>query len=231
MSARELSPSCSQILVGAVGTDGACEQNAECQSGACALPDCGSACCAGTCEAAEAPAGSGEPCVTRDCDTGLACNVDTETCTPLVGSGGGCMFSQDCDYGLGCAGGECAPLPAVGDPCPNHVCADVGAICNAQGTCVMVGLPGAACGTNADCSIYMRCNGTTCEALPTVGEPCTIATSYGCSDGSFCAVPDGSNAGTCTAPGSNGASCANGDQCTSAYCATDNTCEAPPVCT
>jgi hypothetical protein len=225
MAARVTPSACNDIVTGTVAMSGTCEQNAECQSDACVLPDCGSACCTGSCGAAQAPAGSGEPCVTRACDVGLACSETSQTCVPLGGSGAGCMLTEDCSYGLGCVGGECATLPAIGDPCPDGECADLGAVCNAQATCVMVGLPGAPCATAEDCSPFAACNGTTCVALPTVGQPCATA----CSDGSYCTGNDGSGSGTCIAPAGNGAACTRGPQCASHYCGSGG-CEAAPVC-
>ena len=220
MAARVTPTACTEIVIGTVAMSGTCEQNAECESAACVLPDCGSACCTGSCGAAQAPAGTGEPCVTRACDVGLTCNETMGTCAPLGGSGAGCMLDDDCAYGLGCPGGECAPLPAIGDPCPNGECADLGAVCNAQKLCVMVGLPGAPCASALDCSPYAACNGTTCVAQPTVGQPCTSA----CSDGSYC------GSGTCVARGGSGAACITGAQCASRYCGSDGACADAPVC-
>jgi hypothetical protein len=220
MAARVVPDACSRFVRGTVAMGGACEQNAECQSGACDVPDCGSACCSGTCGAAQAPGGSGDPCATRACDAGLACSTASDTCVPLAGSGAGCTLPSDCDYGLGCAGGICQPLPAVGQPCAAGQCADVGAVCNASGTCVMLGLPGAPCTTAADCSPYATCdvaNGT-CAALPTAGQACTTE----CSDGSYCN-------GTCMVPGSDGAPCTRDGQCASRYCG-GSACAPAPVC-
>ncbi len=220
MAARITPSACNAIVVGTVAMSGACEQSAECQSGACVVPDCGSACCTGSCGAAQAPAGSGEPCLTRACDVGLACNETSETCVALGGSGAGCMYFDDCAYGLGCAGGECAPLPAIGAPCPDGECADVGAVCNEQATCVMVGLPGSPCATDDDCAPYVTCNGTSCVTNPTLGQPCTTT----CSDGSYC------GSGTCVAPAGSGAACTLDAQCASRYCGGSAGCEAAPVC-
>lgn len=228
MSVRTEPPGCLHIVTGTVATGSDCEQSDECQSGACAIPDCSSACCTGSCVAAQAPAGSGEPCATRPCDTGLVCDQTSSTCVALAGSGAGCTLFDQCDYGLGCAGGMCKPLPAIGQMCPDGICADVGAVCNAAGTCMMVGLPGAPCATAEDCSPYATCDVAmgTCTALPTVGQPCQT----GCSDGSFCNIADGgSGVGTCTALGSNGASCTRDTECASHNCA-DTGCQAQPVC-
>jgi hypothetical protein len=225
MDARVEIAACSQFVVGTVAMNGACEQNAECVSGACATADCQQACCTGTCVAAEGPAGSGDPCVTRSCDSSLACSM-AGVCVPLGGSGAGCMLSSDCDFGLGCPAGECAPLPAIGDPCPTGECADIGAVCDDASMCVMVGLPGAPCTTNDDCSKYAECNGTTCVAQPTLGQPCDV----GCSDGSYCNIPDGgSGVGTCDALGSDGDPCTRDAQCTSFNCG-DTGCLPAAVC-
>jgi hypothetical protein len=228
MAVRVEPSACLHEVDGSVGTGGACKQSGECQSGACAVGNCGSACCAGTCEAAQAPAGSGEPCVTRPCDVGLACSRTTGTWVPLGGSGAGCTLDTDCDYGLGCPAGRCKPLPAIGQMCPQGVCADIGATCNAAMTCVMVGLPGAPCQIDQDCSPFATCDVAMgkCAALPTLGEPCQTQ----CSDGSYCNIVDGgSGAGTCTAPGSDGAPCTRDNQCASDYCS-DIGCAPAPVC-
>jgi len=228
MGVRVEPSACLHYVDGTVATGSACEQNAECQSGACAIADCGSACCTGSCIAAQAPAGSGEPCVTRPCDTGLTCDQTSGTCVPLGGSGAGCGLPDQCAYGLGCAGGMCKPLPAVGEMCPDGLCADLGAVCNAAGTCVMYGLPGAPCEIDQDCSPYATCDVAMgkCTALPTLGQTCETA----CSDGSYCNVPDGgSGVGTCTAPAPDGAPCTRDPQCASHYCG-DTGCQAQPVC-
>ena len=228
MAVRVEPSACQHVVVGTVATGGACEQNAECASSACSISSCGSACCAGTCEAAQAPAGSGEPCVTRPCDVGLACSQTSGTCVALGGSGAGCTLDTDCDYGLGCPAGLCAPLPAVGDPCPAGECADIGATCNAAMMCVMVGLPGAPCQIDQDCSPYATCDVAMgkCAVLPTLGETCQTQ----CSDGSYCNIPDGgSGVGTCTAPGSDGAACTRDNQCASENCS-DIGCAPAPVC-
>ncbi|HEY1812066.1 MAG TPA: hypothetical protein VGG74_06895 [Kofleriaceae bacterium] len=226
MTARILPDACSHYLVGTVAMGSACEQNAECQSGACAIGDCQQACCTGTCAAVQAPAGSGDPCITRPCEPDLTCSTNTGTCAALGGMSDACALPTDCDFGLGCAGGECQPLPAVGQPCLDGQCADVGAVCNEAGTCVMVGLPGAACATDADCSQFAECNGTTCVAFPMLGESCDA----GCSDGSYCNIADGgSGSGTCTALGSDGTPCTVSSECANGYCPS-GTCETPPLC-
>jgi hypothetical protein len=225
-AARVLPDACSRYLVGTGAMGSACEQNAECESGMCALADCQQACCSGTCTADQAPAGSGDPCITRPCEPDLACSQNTGTCVALGEMGDVCMLPSDCDFGLSCVADECQPLPAVGQPCLDGQCADVGAVCSESSTCVMVGLPGAACATNVDCSQFTECNGTTCIALPTLGQPCDD----GCSDGSYCNIPDGSGTGTCTALGSDGTSCTISSQCANGLCDGSGACSSPPLC-
>jgi hypothetical protein len=225
--ARVTADACTKVVTGTGSAGDACSQNAECASASCEIPDCQQECCQGMCIAAQAPAGLGEPCVTRMCDTGLQCSADTQTCAPLSTAGTSCMLSDECAYGLGCANGTCKMLPLVGEPCPDQVCAELGATCDASSTCAMVGLPGAACMISEDCSPYVTCDETTdlCEALPTLGEPCTTA----CSDGSFCNLEDGSG-GSCTAPGPDGATCKRNAECANEYCDDNGMCMTPAVC-
>jgi hypothetical protein len=189
------------------------------------------ACCTGTCVRANPPAQRNEPCVTRTCDIGLYCSPAVKICGNLLLSGQECMASDECDYGLGCAGTPktCKPLPKLGEACPDNVCADVGAMC-ALGTCVAIGLPGAACTTGGDCSSYFTCDTTMhCAPYPTRGQPCDFV----CSDDSWCNIPTGSTMGTCDAPQPNGMSCVFNDACASKFCDTSSgtgSCTDAPVC-
>jgi hypothetical protein len=228
---RETPAVCSEVVTGTVQTGDACASSSECVSGACATPTCGMACCLGTCVAANAPAKLGEPCATRTCEVGLACD-NAKMCVELLAAGAPCTSGDQCAYGLGCAGspGTCKALPKVGEPCPDNVCTAFGATCSA-GTCIADGLPGAPCTVGTDCSPFYTCDATAhqCAAYPTLGMPCNTA----CSDDSWCNIPSGSGSGTCDAPQADGAACSYDVECTTHFCdssAGAGRCAEPAVC-
>ena len=225
MEARTLPDACNHAVTGTVAVGGQCSQNTECQSAACSIPTCSQQCCIGTCVGAPVESGLGGPCATVACKPGLVCD-NTKTCVNLFTEGMPCMLSSDCAYGLACAG-FCKKAPKLGEPCPDMICAELGAYCSASGTCTALGLPGTACTNSSTCSSFYPCNTAmgTCVANPILGEPCTGR----CSDGSFC----DSATSTCTTPLANGATCADDFACASHHCdATQNpkVCADPPVC-
>ncbi len=136
-------------MTGTGGAGSACEDDVECKSNDCNEPDCGSACCVGTCvgDALPAPADAGSACVTSlSCKPGLYCapGPDTSTCKPIVGPGSDCDGADfGCGSGFACSSADvCAPLPATGKPCPDSRCANIGDVCGSDGTCHLVGLAG-----------------------------------------------------------------------------------------
>lgn len=233
-SAREIPNACTHIFTGKLATGDTCAFDLECQSGACDIPSCGMACCTGTCAPAVAKAQVGASCATADCVEGAFCDA-TQTCRALLAQGSSCSDPSDCAYGLGCVGlspgtaGTCGPMPAIGQPCPDGFCRDIGAVCNPSGTCVAAGLTGAPCTADFDCSSYYHCDTQTmmCAPYPTLGMPCTAL----CSDGTWCQIPTGQSMGTCTAGKPNGQPCSAPTQCESRYCdPSTSQCSDVPTC-
>jgi hypothetical protein len=232
---RVLPPACAQVLAGTVGSGGNCVMDAECKSQSCNIPICVVTCCSGACvgDAPLVPApvgsacgGSAGPCVSDAfCDF-----TGTMTCTALYGSGMACQNDSECAFGLACAGSSapvCKTLPIVGEPCPDGRCRDDGTTCSSTTqTCVKVGLLGAACTTNTDCSHFYTCGSAgACQATP-IGGSCT--SDNGCFESaSYCALPT-AGSGTCAVPQANGDPCTNDRDCESDHC--EDTLQ-PPVCT
>lgn len=224
---RESPSVCQEVLTGTGTASDPCASNSECTSQVCNVPTCTMACCTGTCGPANPPAKLGEPCATRTCDRGLACD-NTKTCVALFAAGSPCTSGAQCAYGLGCVGtpATCQALPPIGQACVAGSCADLGATCIA-GTCKPVGLPGATCTRTLDCSPFDTCDttGGQCTAFPTLGMACATR----CSDGSYC----NSATSTCEAPQASGAPCVYGDECASRFCDDSSGaghCADPPVC-
>jgi hypothetical protein len=230
---REQPEPCKHIFTGTGAMGDACAFDAECSSNNCVIPTTATgACPQGMCGAEVPLAKVGESCNMVDCEPGLFCNAQT-TCANLVASGGACDFSSDCDYGLGCVGATgaatCKALPLIGSACPDMQCAEIGANCNAQMTCVALGLPGDPCMGDGDCTFFGHCDTTMskCADFPTRGMPCDSI----CSDDSWCQIPMGMTMGTCAAPQANGATCTGNDQCTTHFCnGSPGTCADPAVC-
>jgi hypothetical protein len=216
---------CGEMLVGHVADGDTCEIDAECASGTCSFPiDCPeSGCCVGRCRATQAPAAVGAACnKVRDCQDGLVCAVDS-TCHAPAGEAGACRSDRECRDGLACVEvtdqpGSCHPLPHAGERCPFQRCASENLRCDAAtNTCIAVGLPGAACMTALDCSIYTECDATShlCREFPRLGMPCDGT----CIDDSFCMLDGGSGlTGTCVALLPNNAVCFGDQSCVSGNC-------------
>ncbi|HET7501991.1 MAG TPA: hypothetical protein VFK02_13335 [Kofleriaceae bacterium] len=237
--ARARPAACDRMLAGAIAGGEPCQIDAECVSGTCE-PSSGcpeSGCCAGTCRPAQAPAGDGGGCAQDgDCRDGLVCATD-RTCRTPAGPGEPCAADRECAAGLGCINplstmpGTCRPLPHLGEPCPYLRCADENLRCDeTQASCVALGLPGAPCGGDLECSPLLECDATShaCQVLPSLGMPCTRA----CQGQAFCQHDD-TGAGTCVAPLANGAPCEFRSECASYYCFVGpvfESCTDPPAC-
>lgn len=164
---------CNAIVRGLVKDGGLCSVSDECISGTCdrSSADCSSGCCIGRCASGRAPVPVGSACE-RGVDTcvdGVCTYPESSVvpmCAPHVRRGEVCRAGtwNECEPGLGCvtANGAttCEPLPTIGQLCPDGLCRDDGTTCGPAGTCVAVGLPGAACVTNSDCSDYYGCDDT-----------------------------------------------------------------------
>jgi hypothetical protein len=216
--ARVLPDACDQMFGGTADLGEVCQRDQECISGACDQNDACPAnmCCAGTCVANDRVE-IGGPCTTNaGCVADSFCGPEG-VCKELAKIGEECRRDGDCDYGLGCIGpteqmpGRCRETPAIGGSCLYDRCGDIGATCKSF-TCVALGLVGAACTTNKDCSPFLLCDDTTstCVDVPVLGMPCTVA----CAGESFCEQ----TTMTCTAPLANTTPCGSDDQCESLFC-------------
>jgi len=215
---------CSEMLTGRVAGGDSCSIDVECASGTCTLPescpDLG--CCVGQCRATQDPSVAGGTChVARDCRAGLVCGADL-TCHAPAGEGQACRSDRECIAGLACVGvtdmpGTCRTLPRAGERCPYQRCASENLRCDAgTNTCIVVGLPGDACTTPAQCSIYTECDPAThlCRAFPTLGMPCDGT----CIDDSFCMLDSSGQNGTCVALLPTNSPCEGDHECVSGYC-------------
>lgn len=228
---RRLPPSCDAILTGTRAPGDACYFDTECASGACTETACPrDMCCAGTCAAPLARAPIGAACErSPDCVDQAFCGRD-HLCHALAAMGEACDADADCGYGLACVGagldpGACRPLPKLGEACPYLRCAELGARCDASGTCVAAGA-GAPCTSDAECSTYGQCDPAAhvCTAFPTVGLPCTGR----CAGAAWCGP-----SGLCEAPLENTRPCGSDLECATFYCEEGPTfdfCTDPPVC-
>jgi hypothetical protein len=234
-TARVVPEACTQVFTGKLAEGATCGFSSECQSLDCMVPTCNSACCLGTCGPATPTANIGESCATSDCVDDAFCDA-TDTCRALLAAGSSCNDPSQCQYGLGCVGltpgtpGSCGALPKIGEACPDQTCSEAGAVCNTAGTCVAVGLPGAPCTLDLDCSSYFHCDATQhCAPYPTTGMACNGQ----CSDNSWCNAPAGQTSGTCDPLLPDGQPCATGTECASFYCdasASPAACAEIPVC-
>jgi hypothetical protein len=248
-SARYMPDACAEAITGTVPYGEACQLNAECMSQVCNLvPPCANGCCTGTCVGGsirQVDLAIGESCNSeRTCVAGTYCNG---VCTALKPAGAACGGDDQCGYGLACSmsSATCAPLPAVGQPCPDRKCRDVGTHCDTSGTCVKDGLPGDSCTAIADCAsmfyqglgAYFGYAGSAvpaarficdanaqCAVGPELGATCSDTTSC-FDDATFCDA-----ASTCVSLLADGTACTMGFQCASNYCDTviqpiTNTCK------
>ncbi len=225
---------CIALFRGAVDADGECTQDVECMSGNCQIQVVDESCAVGKCIGNTPPppftfGEQGDPCSTGSCAAGLFCDNSTAECAPLHPSGDPCVTNADCAYGLGCSGSPrtCKTLPAIGESCPDFDCRDEGAHCT-KGVCAMVGLPGDACASSAECSSYYTCDftSTMCKRGPITGEPCTSGNSR-CFDASFC----DSSTLMCVPYRAVGEICSTSLQCASGECDFNaNECVEPTTC-
>jgi hypothetical protein len=194
---------CDRIFKGTIPDGGMCAFDEECVSDSCNVPDCTMACCTGTCTPGRPLPTIGQPC-TFECVEGAYCGNDS-TCQAVLPKGAACEDSLACDRGLYCAGstgttaGTCAAYPKTGEPCTT-TCGAIGDRC-ANGTCTPMGLLGAACASNNDCSFFYECDDTMhCAEQPQ--DP---------------RMP-------------NGSMCTSSTDCESRYCGNDDLCADPPLC-
>lgn len=228
-SFRIKSLSCQGMLLGARSAGQDCRFDVECATARCTEGICEPyECCQGTCKEARKPFG---PCDDNaDCFEKEYCSSE-RGCAPLERELGPCINDSACDFGLACIGassvayGTCRKLPAIGQACPYGRCANIGARCDTSGMCVAVGLPGDSCASETDCSPYAQCNQTSgrCEALPSLGMPCTGR----CGGNAACFER------MCVAPLEDGTPCGGNNDCESGLCAEglfSHTCMPAPTC-
>lgn len=197
-----LDSSCEDIFTGTIADGGMCAFDDECISGSCSVAECTMACCPGTCVAARPTPKIGEMC-TFICVDGAFCGSD-RICHAVLAKGAACDDPFACDDGLYCSGltgttaGTCTALPNTGEACTEQ-CLNIGDYCD--GTCKKVGLAGASCTNEDQCSFYYECDDAMKCVMPTrpMGMP-------------------------------NGATCSSSPQCESHYCGNDNKCADLPVC-
>ncbi len=129
--------------------------------------------CPGTCTPIPGPPGpppppppppsEGDPCGSGGCGSTTYCS-SAGFCRLRRGEGGFCTDNAHCQAGLTCLPGEvCGPVSGGGDPCDDDL----------------------------DCCTDLWCRGTTCSALPGLGEPCTPGSPPRCANGLACWGPGG----------------------------------------
>lgn len=108
--------------------------------------------------------------VTGTRHNGDACAIDAE-CVSQVCDVTNCDPSAACCMGT-CAG-EAAPAPVqIGQSCASAPCVPSGFCEDASSTCMALKTAGTACNATRECDYGLACLGT-CQALPTLGQPCT----------------------------------------------------------
>jgi hypothetical protein len=233
-SGRGLPDACQAITAGAGRIGDACGFDEECVSQRCALPDCGMACCTGSCtgEAPPAPGVIGEPCTSAGCVVGAFCDPRAQRCAAVGAVGADCAVRAACKYGLDCIAGRCAVPPVLGQPCMS-ACRDLGTTCSSlTHTCVAVGLVGAPCGIGTeDCAPEYVCDRTGhCSAGIALGQPCGVGDQCA-DDRAACDTPPGQVTGVCELPKPDASTCARDAVCDSLHCdPLTSRCTPEPIC-
>ena len=232
--ARVEPDACTQVFTGRVADGAACGFDSECKSRVCAnQPACTrDVCCLGTCAATVSSPIDG-PCeIDAQCTADAYCHK-TKVCRARIKANSSCDDIRGCDFGLACVDysdltpGTCRKLPLIGESCPYNACAEINARCASNFTCAALGLPGAACVGDPECSPFGFCDATgKCADLPRLGEACVSV----CAGEAWCDTTNGA----CAAPLPNGTACEDhDDKCQSALCV-DGTafevCVAQPTC-
>lgn len=225
-SARVTPQSCKDAIKGAVAAGGTCYDSGDCQSARCDLPDCGNACCMGTCQDGPAEVTVGQSCADAPCDDRSFCQ--NGTCQALLASGAACQGSDECGFGLMCGNDACTAAAHRGDACVDGDCAEIGDRCDSTDHCAALVAVGGACSGGIaglfDCQRPLVCNDTTlkCEAAPTAGQACQ----FFCGGNLFC-----NDQNTCEAPRADGAACGSNSECASDFCDdVTSKCAALPLC-
>jgi len=236
-----LGPDCGQVFEGTRADGEPCWIREQCISGSCEAMPCDLACCEGVCAPARVMAAIGEPCAYAECVEGAHCVA--ATCVARQPSGAACAppdghaVSRECIEGTVCdpngdGTGTCRSLPALGEPCVEGKCADLGASCDyTMGICVKIHAEGETCDPSGYgvCGLGLRCDPDrkTCERM-TAGGPCSLgAFGYDCAPGTYCQNSDF----TCEPQRANGELCEFGEGCQSLHCdPVAHVCADAPVC-
>lgn len=234
-----LGADCRQVFEGTLAEGEPCWIHEQCVSRSCETMLCDLACCEGVCGPARVAAAIGESCADTSCVEGAHCVA--ATCVARQPSGAACMppegdsVSRECIEGTVCdrnddGTGTCRPLPALGEPCIEGRCADLGASCDyTMGICVEVHAEGETCDPSGYgvCGLGLRCDleRKTCERM-TAGGPCSIGVfGYDCGPGAYC------DEFTCQSQKANGELCGFDPACQSLHCdPVAHVCANAPVC-
>ena len=234
-----LGAACNQVFEGTVAEGEPCWIREQCASGSCDITYCELACCEGVCAPARVKAAIGESCAETECVAGAYCTATTcvarkplgAACAPPEGHSG----SDECLEGAICDSNDdgtrtCRALPALGEPCVQGKCADLGASCDhTLGVCVKIHAEGEACDPSGQgaCGLSLRCDPDrkTCERM-TAGGPCSFGPfGHDCLPGAYC------QDFTCELQQANGASCESALACQSVHCdPVEHVCADAPAC-
>lgn len=194
---------CAGIFEGQVAPEGPCMLNEECvgELSRCGFdPNCGDACCPGTCRYIDGPMeigepctatstcvrgatcdqgtcvalpGPGEPCAGSLCAAGSACSYDTFTCAERRPVGSACAFDQECVASAYCApDNTCTAMVDTGEFCDDdRGCIRPGDTCE-YGSCRPPAAPGEPCTDDWECVGWAYCHDSTCTAFRGLGEAC-----------------------------------------------------------
>jgi hypothetical protein len=225
-------PSCPTRYTGTVADGQGCFNEAECSSpgATCEAPDCGAACCLGTCTPR---AKLGEPChdLVGACEPGLVCSIGSQRC--VVGDAGSrCDDRLDCDAGSWCDNGICRPDLPEGASCDSLLQCGGETSCvgkfrgGAPARCRHLTSPGDTCDWfclgNLICDLPSTGFGV-CRPLPQLDEACSpllpcMGSNHRCSAEGKCVERTGLNM-----------RCADGECVPGLFC-TDQLGAANPVC-
>jgi hypothetical protein len=236
-SQRQIPLACDEIVSGTLGAGEACTLGAECLSLRCSVPNCGMACCTGSCVGDTPPAVGklGGQCPSGRCEAGAYCDLFSGACLSYKQTGAPCNDDFECVPGTACIGdltGTCTKLPALGETCTNF-CTDFGATCDpVSNKCVEVVVGGETCtgGVADNCSRLYVCDGGACSGGLALGASCNAQDH--CADArAFCDIQGSLPTGNCALPKPNGMPCNFNDECESFACSDDTgVCIDEPVC-
>lgn len=195
---------------------------APCLSGLCAQGFCDVSFDGGICTARKT---QGEPCKSGQCSDPYLCDVQSETCVPLlVEEGESCSLQQQCTQGLICFGvsarvpGQCQVPHSEGASCHLSSECESHLVCLGAdgGTCHERNSTGLACTSDEDCQTDALCIDSICTALPLPGQSCTNTNAclWGlCRE--LANVDGGALCGLLLSPGQ---SCKQSSECASGMC-------------